>query len=103
MLWCKIGGIGCFYITSGSQVVKEKMSFYFELAVVIDFFLLNFFFCLDYSGVNIVFCIHESSISSLNIFIPKIIGKIFLSRPQPLVFHTRLHGHSLWLTLRFLP
>jgi hypothetical protein len=63
LLWCKIGGIGCFYITSGSQVVKEKMSFYFELAVVIDFFILNFFFCLDYSGVNIFIGVRESMIS----------------------------------------
>lgn len=38
LLWCKIVGIGCFYITSGSQVVIEKMSFYFEVVVVIDFF-----------------------------------------------------------------
>ena len=52
LLGYKIVAIGCFYVTSGSQVVKEKRSFYFELAVFIDFFLLNFFFCLDYSRVN---------------------------------------------------
>jgi len=41
LLWCKIVGIGCFNITSGSQVVKEKMVFYFELVVVIDFFSIK--------------------------------------------------------------
>ena len=41
--------------------------------------------------------------SSLNIFIPKIIGCISLSRPQPLMLRTRLGGHSLLLTLKFLP
>ena len=64
-------------------------------------FLLCFFFCLDTKETKIIhgfllfFGIHESLISSVNIFIPKIIGRIFLSRLQPLVFHTRLRGHSL--------
>ena len=41
--------------------------------------------------------------SSLNSFIPKIIGRIFLSQPQPLVFHTRLGGCSLRPPLKSLP
>jgi hypothetical protein len=41
--------------------------------------------------------------SSLHIFIPKIIGRISLSRPQPLVLRTRLVGHFLRPKLKFLP
>ena len=41
--------------------------------------------------------------SSLNIFTPKIIGRISLSQPQSLVLRTRLGGHSLRPKLKFLP
>jgi hypothetical protein len=67
-----------------------------------------FFLCLDAKetkiihGVLLFFGIHESSISSLNSCIPKIIGRISLSWPQPLVFHTRLRGHFLRPALKFL-
>ncbi len=45
----------------------------------------------------------NNSRAFLNIFIPKIIGRIFLSWPQPLVLRTRLRGHSLRPTLKSLP
>ena len=41
--------------------------------------------------------------SSLNIFIPKIIGRISLSWPQSLLLRTRLGGHSLLPALKSLP
>jgi hypothetical protein len=47
-------------------------------------------------GLLLFFGIHESSISSLNIFIPKIIGQIYLTNPLLLLVFDEHHFVSVF-------